>query len=234
MQAFLETAAKPKNLFKQTEAILFFGTPFQGMDKWFTDEMPALAKIKNAQVDDSILRLLALDSNILRKLREDFLDKLVTYQSPGIGCFYETKNSNISKIVDRLELDKEVEINREHVKLVLQDSATFPSSATLSRRSKRALPSDHFDINEFGENDNNFFTVKQVLHEIISDEKRSAILQWKKKVAEAELSLSEPPGPSTNTLPSLPGNSIEKGNEPHQSGKYFFTSCNCVRGFNIK
>lgn len=191
------------------------------MDKWFTDELLELAKQKTTQVQVSILRLLEQDNNeVLRKLRKEF-EKLVNVSmGPGIGCFYETKRSRVESIVNKLELDKAK--NYPYIRLVSKDSAILEAGP---RSSERSLPCNHFNMNEFGEDDSNFVTVKEILHEIISEPKRSAILHWGNSVQGSAKPLH---GPSRNTSVSSSYRSLEIEKEPQQPGKYFFTSCSRV------
>ena len=228
MQAFVDAQRSRvrRSLFEHTEAILFFGTPFQGMHRWFTDEMPALAKIKNTQVQLSILQLLQQGNEDLRRLRNDFSDMVNDSDRPGIGCFYETKYSNIGKIVERLELDEATDVNREPISLVSKDSAVLEA---VRRKSTRLLPCDHFDMNEFGVDDSYFGTVERVLIDIIPESKRSAILHEENSAQRSESTLSMRSGPSTKTPLLLPRKHLKIGDKPpHQLGKCFPTSCSHV------
>ncbi|SLM34104.1 Alpha/Beta hydrolase fold [Lasallia pustulata] len=144
MKAFIraENSRNWKNLFEHTEAILFFGTPFQGMNKWFTDDMPALAKLKYTQVQGLILDLMKEHNEALGELRQTFSGMVNTYQGPGIGCFYETKASNIQRIVEKLDLDKVADDKTDRIQLVIKDSAI------LERGPRRCLRNRETNVHE--------------------------------------------------------------------------------------
>lgn len=198
------------------------------MNKWFTDDMPALAKLKYTQVQGLILDLMKEHNEALGELRQTFSGMVNTYQGPGIGCFYETKASNIQRIVEKLDLDKVADDKTDRIQLVIKDSAILERGP---RRCERPLPCDHFDMNEFGEDDKNFDTVKSVLNDILSEQKRAATLHWGSC---AESSSSTLPRPFINAASRSSSINPETGDKPHQSGKCFSASCSHFTIFDFK
>lgn len=90
---------KALGLFKHTDAILFFGTPFRGIHDWFQSELPRLAKNLVPIVRDDVFESFRKESSTLVELRTDFINKSNRYKKPNIGCIYEKQYSNVGKIV---------------------------------------------------------------------------------------------------------------------------------------
>ena len=86
-------------LFKHTNAILFFGTPFRGIHDWFYGDLPRLAKKIVPVVRDDVFESFRNESPVLTELRTDFVDKTFRYKKPNIGCIWEKQLSHVGKIV---------------------------------------------------------------------------------------------------------------------------------------
>jgi hypothetical protein len=107
-------------LFKQTDAVLFFGTPFRGIHDWFQSELPRLAKNKAFVVRDDVFESFRKESSTLAELRKDFINKCNWYKKPNVGCIFEKQVSNVGKIVG----DNEVPMVRLSSKSVVQRSSS--------------------------------------------------------------------------------------------------------------
>lgn len=97
---------KALSLFKHTDAILFFGTPFRGIHDWFQSELPRLAKTIVPIVRDDVFESFRQDSPILAELRKDFIDKSYWYKKPNVGYIWEMQLSNVGKIIGDNEIPK--------------------------------------------------------------------------------------------------------------------------------
>lgn len=92
------TDGKALNLFKFTELILFFGTPFGGIDDWFQNDLFVHAKELLPIVRNDAFHSFRKDSPSLLELRRDFVNKCRSYKKPNVGCFWETYE--VGKIVE--------------------------------------------------------------------------------------------------------------------------------------
>lgn len=95
------------NLFRYTDAVLFFGTPFRGTHEWFQEDLPRLAsEIDFHHVDKAVFETFRRGSEILAQLRNRFIEKQHRYKRPNIGCFQELQLSNVGKIVGDEKIPK--------------------------------------------------------------------------------------------------------------------------------
>lgn len=97
---------KALHLFQNTDAILFFGTPFRGTHEWFHLYLPKIASEIEPHVDKGVFDTFRKESEILDQLRKDFIEKQHRYRKPNVGCFQELQVSNIGKIVGNEKISK--------------------------------------------------------------------------------------------------------------------------------
>lgn len=90
---------KALGLFRQTDVILFFGTPFRGIHDWFQKELPRLAKNIVSGVKDDVFDSFRKTSAMLNELRRDFVNKSKAYKKPNVGFIFETQDSKVGKII---------------------------------------------------------------------------------------------------------------------------------------
>lgn len=90
---------KALNLFRFTNAVLFFGTPFRGINDWFQSDLPMRAKKLISIVRDDVFRSFRKDSPVLDELSQDFVDKFHRYKKPNVGYFWEKHLSHVGKII---------------------------------------------------------------------------------------------------------------------------------------
>lgn len=90
---------KALGLFRYTEAILFFGTPFRGIHNWFQRDLPRLAKTIVSGVQDDVFDSFRMESPMLNELRRDFVNKFTAYKIPNVGFVFETQDSKVGKII---------------------------------------------------------------------------------------------------------------------------------------
>ena len=86
-------------LFSHTDAILFFGTPFRGIDSWFYQLLPDHAEQVTPYVERDMFNILGRGSNTLWELRHHFKTKLRQYERPNMGFLWEVEHSNVGKII---------------------------------------------------------------------------------------------------------------------------------------
>lgn len=94
------TNGKALNLFRFTELILFFGTPFRGIHDWFQNDLFVHARRLLPIVRNDAFYGFRKDSPSLIELRRDFVNKCYLYKKPNVGCFWETHHSEVGEIVD--------------------------------------------------------------------------------------------------------------------------------------
>ena len=80
--------------------MLFFGTPFRGIHDWFQTELPRLVQEKHPYVQREMLDSFRHNSDILKDLVENFMNRMHKYKKPNVGCFSEGQVSDVGKIVD--------------------------------------------------------------------------------------------------------------------------------------
>lgn len=93
-------SGKALNLFKFTELILFFGTPFRGLHDWFQNDLPVQAKKLLSIVRDDTFHNFRKDSPMLNELSRDFLDKCRWHKKPNVAYFWEQYPSPVGDIID--------------------------------------------------------------------------------------------------------------------------------------
>ncbi len=94
------------NLFRHTDAILFFGTPFRGTHKWYQKDLPILASKKKRYIDKDVFETFRRGNENLRQLRTDFGIKQRRYKKPNVCFFYEQQRSNVGKFVGDENISK--------------------------------------------------------------------------------------------------------------------------------
>ncbi|KAL9119071.1 MAG: hypothetical protein Q9187_004372 [Circinaria calcarea] len=147
-------------LFKHTDAILFFGTPFRGIHEWFQKDLPRLINKQHPHVITDMLETFRENSDTLTELRTDFINNVHDYQKPNVGCFLEAQVSNVGKIVNEEKIPK--------IMLVSHDSAKieFPYTKNV-HITDRLLERNHFNLHNFGKEDRVFNSVEDVLRVVV-------------------------------------------------------------------
>ena len=97
---------KALGLFQNTDAILFFGTPFRGVHDWFQKELSIAAKNIVSVVQDDVFDSFRTESPMLNELRRDFVNKCKAYKKPNVGFIFEMQDSKVGKIIgdDRIPM----------------------------------------------------------------------------------------------------------------------------------
>lgn len=90
---------KALSLFRSTNSILFFGTPFRGIHEWFHSDLPILAKEMGLIVRDDVFWNFRKDNPVLDELSQDFIDKCHRYKKPNVSYFWERHLSRVGRIV---------------------------------------------------------------------------------------------------------------------------------------
>lgn len=90
---------KALSLFRFTDAVLFFGTSFRGINEWFQNDLPMRAKKLIPIVRDDVFWSFRKDSPELDELSQDFVDKCHRYRKPNVGYFWEKHLSRVGKII---------------------------------------------------------------------------------------------------------------------------------------
>lgn len=86
-------------MFSNTDAALFFGTPFRGTHEWFQKTLPRLARDRGYRIEDGVFETFRQGNDNLEDLRNKFLQKYDTHGKPNVGFLREGKDSNVSKII---------------------------------------------------------------------------------------------------------------------------------------
>ncbi|KAA8911998.1 hypothetical protein FN846DRAFT_358793 [Sphaerosporella brunnea] len=137
-----------KQLFAATHAILFFGTPHQGME---VEELCAMVKDASPRATSKyeILRDLERSSNFLNTQREDITNLWDSTLMIDILSFYETKKTRTV----RKSASGSWGRNGEHVEMVKKNSAQlfWPSEHRIP------VPSDNIGMVKFGSRDDNTY-----------------------------------------------------------------------------
>lgn len=94
------TNGQALNLFKFTELILFFGTPFRGIHDWFQNDLFVHARKSLPIIRDDAFHSFRKDSPSLIELTRDFGNKCHWYKKPKVGYFWESYQSEVGEIVD--------------------------------------------------------------------------------------------------------------------------------------
>lgn len=88
------------NLFRFTELILFFGTPFRGIHDWFQNDLFVHARKILPIVRNDAFHGFRKNSPALIELTRDFVNKCHQYKKPRVGYFWESRPADVGKIVD--------------------------------------------------------------------------------------------------------------------------------------
>ena len=167
-----------EGLFRHTDAILFFGTPFRGTHHWYHQLLPDHAEQVTAYVERDMFNILGYGGHVLQELRHHFKTKLRQYQRPNIGCFWEAEYSNVGKIIGDEKPSmvsilyyhwphKANLINRIQVMLVDRGSAELlegsPPPTWRLQFLSRSLQRHHFNLHNFGKDDRAFEPVRYVI-----------------------------------------------------------------------
>lgn len=187
-----------------------------------------MARVKNKEVYSSLPELLKINGATLRELRTQFIGmKSTDYKGLSIGFFYEQKSSNVGKILDRLGVDRASSSTGDHpdstqVMLVPQDKATLEG---LPQTASVPLPRDHFNINEFTQDDADFDVIALWLNTCIPSSMRSVISQENYDAQSPRSSLYQQLRSPSKTLPLSAPSSNHHSRTAYQPGKRQFTCC---------
>jgi hypothetical protein len=165
-----------EDLISNCAGVLFLGTPHKGTSTFATHGellvaitlAAASAENSNFAVEEDILLDLRSAGDGLTTISQEFC-MLSTSRNLNIKCFHEGRRSNISRLVDNLEIPP-VSLNTLKPTLTDKQFVVSQSSATLDGYDSIELTTDHFQLNKFDDpEDGNYKLVVGTLGECYSD-----------------------------------------------------------------
>ncbi|KAK4160059.1 ankyrin repeat domain-containing protein 17 [Cladorrhinum sp. PSN259] len=196
------------DIYDSTVGLVFLGTPFRGTH----DSLPQGEVLKRAQELFTDSPVYEENLEILRAGGESLVDVVDMYSRiarqsavPRVACFYEQKESDVSRIVEK---DHGKGPNIAPVILVNESSGTLDSN---EKTDKYALPRTHFNIQKFGSpEEHEFIVLRSAIEEMIEE--------GPELVSSRAQCHPEPPK-LPPTVPALSGNCLKSLAFPHMQAR---------------